>query len=107
MPLHRLEKAQGLLWLLALLAGTDQGAVRDHIGYYAVLPHLLKYLQGLLWLLALLAGADQGIACNCIRNDTSLGHALKCLKDPLHLLDQPPTDPLDVLCICGIRQPNA
>ena len=53
--------------MFALPQRTDQGVVRDHIGYYAMLLHLFEYLQGLLRLFALLQRTDQGAVCDNIR----------------------------------------
>lgn len=56
--LHCVEALWGLLWLLALLSGTDQEVVG---GNHTLLVPCLENLQGHLWPLALLAGPDQDL----------------------------------------------
>ena len=49
-----------MLWLLALLASSGQGAVGDHVWCHTLPLHCFECIPSLLWLLALSASTDQG-----------------------------------------------
>ena len=47
--MHGLEHFQGMLVLLALLTGVDQGGIDDYVGHHALLPEFPENFQGPLW----------------------------------------------------------
>ena len=61
--MHHPEDLKSLLWLLALLASTDQEVICDDIWREPLPLHRLEELQCLPWLLALLVSTDPGIIC--------------------------------------------
>ena len=74
------QELKGSLRQRTLFAGTDQGAVGDHVWQEALVQHGLQELQGSLRLCTLSAGTNQGITGDPVWQAALVQHGLQELQ---------------------------